>query len=65
MNIPIELQALDLIQEIAAYQTTDEILATSDNDDTRHDLYLEDKDVSVHVLNLLVQRARTILESGE
>ena len=65
MNIPIELQALDLLQEIAGYKTTDEILATATDEDTRHDLYLEDKDISVDVLNIVINKARAILKTGE
>lgn len=61
----IELQALDLIQEIAGYPTYDEVLATSDNDDTKHELHEEVMDSSSDIIDRLITRARTILEAGE
>jgi hypothetical protein len=62
---PWDMQALDLLQKIASYKTTDEVLSTTEDDDARLELMQENAHLSVDLLDTAIIEARKILKAGE
>lgn len=59
-DVTPEQAAAALIEKIAGWLTTDEVLATADNDDTRLELEQEDISIGRDLLNTVILEARKI-----
>jgi len=63
---PWDLQALDLLQEVAGYQTTDEVIAEAEKDENDgREAYEQVMTESAEALDVIIIRARKILKTGE